>query len=63
VDRSNVILGLGPALVVIEAGERGGTLAAGEGALSAGRPLLVLDFGNETPPGNVKAAGGQPALF
>ena len=61
-DRNKVIFGLGLALVVIEAGERGGTLAAGEGALSAGRPLLVLDFGTETPPGNVKllAAGGRP---
>ncbi|MFF5293642.1 DNA-processing protein DprA [Paractinoplanes globisporus] len=50
--RNKVIYGLGSALVVIEAGERGGTLAAGEGALSSGRPVLVLDFDGSTPPGN-----------
>lgn len=61
-DRNRVIFGLSKALVVIEAGEKGGTLAAGEGALKIGRPLLVLDFGQETPAGNKKllAAGGQP---
>lgn len=50
--RNSVIFGLSKALVVIEAGERGGTLAAGEGALKLGRPVLVVDFGEETPPGN-----------
>lgn len=50
--RNRIIFGLGQALVVIEAGERGGTLAAGEGALRLGRPVFVLDFGVETPPGN-----------
>ncbi|MFJ4074789.1 DNA-processing protein DprA [Curtobacterium sp. NPDC089991] len=52
--RNSVIFGLSKALVVIEAGERGGTLAAGEGALKLGRPVLVVDFADETPPGNVK---------
>lgn len=50
--RNKVIFGLGRALVVVEAGERGGTLAAGEGALRIGRPVFVLNFGEETPPGN-----------
>lgn len=60
--RNRVIFGLGRALVVIEAGDRGGTLAAGEGALSKGLPLLVLDFGQDTPAGNrvLLAAGGRP---
>jgi DNA processing protein len=50
--RNKVIFGLGRALVVVEAGERGGTLAAGEGALKIGRPVFVLNFGKETPAGN-----------
>ncbi|MCO6010572.1 DNA-protecting protein DprA [Actinoallomurus purpureus] len=50
--RNKVIFGLGRALVVIEAGERGGTLAAGQGALKIGRPVFVLEFGEGTPPGN-----------
>lgn len=52
--RNAVIFGLGLALVVIEAGEKGGTLAAGEGALKVGRPVYVLDFGDTTPAGNRK---------
>ena len=50
--RNAVIVGLGLALVVIEAGDKGGTLAAGQHALRAGRPVFVLDFGDSTPPGN-----------
>jgi DNA processing protein len=50
--RNSVIFGLGRALVVIEAGDRGGTLAAGKGALKMGRPVIALDFGDATPPGN-----------
>ncbi|WP_460067124.1 DNA-processing protein DprA [Streptomyces sp. YKOK-I1] len=50
--RNRIIYGLGRALVVVEAGERGGTLAAGEGAIRMGRPVLVLNFGNDTPAGN-----------
>lgn len=59
--RNALIFGLGRALVVIEAGEKGGTLAAGEGALRIGRPVLVLDFGDDTPPGNriLLERGGQ----
>lgn len=60
--RNAIIFGLGLGLVVIEAGEKGGTLAAGEGALRIGRPVFVLDFGEETPPGNRKllASGAIP---
>ncbi|WP_411699165.1 DNA-processing protein DprA [Conyzicola sp.] len=50
--RNAIIFGLSKALVVIEAGEKGGTLAAGEGAMKIGRPVFVLDFGERTPPGN-----------
>lgn len=50
--RNGVIVGLGLGLVVVEAGERGGTLAAGEHALKVGRPVLALDFDGQTPAGN-----------
>lgn len=52
--RNAIIYGLSRALVVIEAGDRGGTLAAGEGAMKIGRPVLVVDFGDRTPDGNRK---------
>jgi DNA processing protein len=60
--RNHLIFGLGKALVVIEAGEQGGTLAAGREALQRGRPVFVLDFGDETPIGNriLVEAGGRP---
>lgn len=60
--RNALIFGLGRALVVIEAGAKGGTLAAGEGALRIGRPLLVLDFGHNSPQGNqmLIERGGRP---
>jgi len=51
--RNGVIAGLGHALVVIEAGETGGTLNAGIQALEMGRPVLALEFSSqETPAGN-----------
>lgn len=60
--RNGVIVGLGLGLVVVEAGERGGTLAAGELGLKVGRPVLALDFDEETPPGNrmLLARGAVP---
>jgi DNA processing protein len=68
--RNHIIFGMGKALVVIEAGERGGTLAAGQEALKAHKPVLVLDFGDETPAGNKillatggTAVGGRPELM
>jgi DNA processing protein len=51
--RNRIIFGLGRALIVVEAGERGGTLAAGEGALRMGRQVFVLNFGQDTPAGNI----------
>lgn len=56
--RNAIICTLGRALVVIEAGEKGGTLNAGRQALKVSRPVLALEFGEdggrpaETPPGN-----------
>lgn len=50
--RNHLIFNLGIALVVIEAGERGGTLAAGQEALKRGQPVLVLDLGENSSPGN-----------
>ena len=50
--RNAIIFGLSKALVVIEAGEKGGTLAAGQGAMKIGRPVFVVDFGDRTPEGN-----------
>lgn len=50
--RNALIAGMATALVVIEAGDRGGTLAAGETALKLGRPVIALEFGMGTPAGN-----------
>lgn len=50
--RNGIIYGLPKALLVVEAGEKGGTLAAGEGALRLGRPVIAVEFGDETPTGN-----------
>ncbi|MFL0243233.1 DNA-processing protein DprA [Mycobacterium sp. SMC-18] len=60
--RNHVIFGLGRALVVIEAGDKGGTLAAGRDALKRARPVFVLNFGDETPAGNrlLIEAGARP---
>ena len=49
--RNSVIIGLSRALVVVEAGETGGTLAAGSRALKLGQRVLALEF-SSTPPGN-----------
>lgn len=51
--RNAVIAGLSKALVVIEAGAKGGTLDAGRQALRMPRPVLALEFSTvETPAGN-----------
>lgn len=49
--RNSVIIGLSLALVVVEAGETGGTLAAGKRALDLGRRVIALEFAR-TPRGN-----------
>lgn len=50
--RNSVIIGLSLALVVIEAGETGGTLAAGRQALHEKRPVITLEFRKDMPAGN-----------
>ena len=50
--RNALIVALSTALVVIEAGDRGGTLAAGEADLRLGRTVIALEYGSGTPPGN-----------
>jgi DNA processing protein len=49
--RNTVIIGLGLALVVVEAGEKGGTFAAGKRALELNRRVIALEF-TKTPRGN-----------
>lgn len=51
--RNQVIIGLSSALVVVEAGERGGTIRAGQAALKRRHPVWALTFGSgERPSGN-----------
>lgn len=42
--RNKTIIGLSRAMIVIEAGEKGGTLAAGRQTLDANMPLFVADY-------------------
>lgn len=49
--RNTVISGLSQALVVVQAGETGGTLAAGEYALQRGQTVLTLQL-FDAPVGN-----------
>jgi DNA processing protein len=60
--RNHLIFGLGMALIVIEAGERGGTLAAGQEALKRGRPVLVVDFGEGTAGNRLLLHGGARSV-
>jgi DNA processing protein len=52
--RNKVIMGLSCAMVVVEAGEKGGTRAAGEEALRLHIPLFAVDYGfdENVAPGN-----------
>ncbi|GAB38076.1 DNA-processing protein DprA [Gordonia sputi] len=50
--RNRVICGLAGTVVVVEAGESGGSLAAGREALKLGRHLVTLTYGDHTPEGN-----------
>ncbi|MCD4685897.1 MAG: DNA-processing protein DprA [Anaerolineae bacterium] len=56
--RNRTLIGLSKALCVIEAGETGGTLNAGQTALKLGVPVFVLDYPD--PP---KSAAGNPVLL
>lgn len=60
--RNGLIVTLGQALVVIEAGESGGTLNAGRQALALGRRVFALDFADDPRAGNAAliAEGGVP---
>lgn len=53
-DRNKVIMALSCAMIVVEAGEKGGTRAAGEDALRLQIPLFAIDYGfdEEIAPGN-----------
>lgn len=53
-ERNKVIMGMSCAMIVIEAGERGGTRAAGEEALKLRIPLFAVDYGYDesVAPGN-----------
>ena len=50
--RNRVICGLANTVVVVEAGESGGSLAAGREALKLDRRLIVFTYGDHTPAGN-----------
>lgn len=52
--RNETIIALSRAMIVIEAGPTGGTLAAGLSTLAAGKPLFVAVYEHmdETAPGN-----------
>jgi len=62
--RNQTICALSAALVVVEAGSTGGTLDAGKKCLSQGKPLLVVQYGDQaaTPEGNQELIkrGGLP---
>jgi DNA processing protein len=51
-ERNGTIAALGRALIVIEAGETGGTLNAGKQGLDIGRPVIALEFSGGMPAGN-----------
>lgn len=60
--RNSVISGLGRALVVVEARETGGTLAAGVGALKKSLPVLVLKAGMNAPGNRILLDRGATAV-
>lgn len=55
-DRNRLIIALSGAMIVVEAGESGGTVNAGLSTLKAGKPLYVAVYENmpEKAPGNEK---------
>jgi len=58
-ERNTLIIALSRAMIVIEAGAVGGTLAAGLHTLSVGKPLFVADYENieSVAPGNAQLLG------
>lgn len=57
--RNELIIALSRAMIVIEAGETGGTLAAGLRSLEIGKPIFVADYENIelVAPGNAQLLG------
>lgn len=55
-ERNDVIIALSRAMIVVEAGDTGGTLAAGLRTLQVGKPLFVADYENidAVAPGNAQ---------
>jgi DNA processing protein len=55
-DRNRLIIALSRAMIVVEAGESGGTVSAGLSTLKAGKPLYVAVYENmpDQAPGNEK---------
>jgi DNA processing protein len=60
--RNGTIIGLSTVLVAVEAGETGGTLAAGRRALALGRRVLVPAFAEDTPGSRALLAAGAIAV-
>jgi DNA processing protein len=60
--RNAVIIDLSSALVVVEAGEKGGTLAAGRRALARGCRVLVLEFAASTAGNKALLAEGAVSV-
>ena len=58
-ERNDVIIALSRVMIVVEAGETGGTLAAGLRTLQIGKSLFVADYENveEVAPGNAQLLG------
>lgn len=50
--RNAVIAALSRAMLVVEAGEKGGTLNAGLQAIEMGRPVYAIAYADDPPPGN-----------
>jgi len=50
--RNAVIAGLSHAMLVVEAGEKGGTLNAGIQAIEMGRPVFAIAYSDDPPAGN-----------
>jgi DNA processing protein len=50
--RNAVIAALSQAMLVVEAGEKGGTLNAGLQAIDMGRPVYAIAYSDDPPPGN-----------
>jgi len=48
--RNAVIAGLSQAMLVVEAGEKGGTLNAGLQAIEMGRPVYAIAYADDPPP-------------